>query len=57
VEWRLVDTPEGEVAYGGWRYGAQEELRGGWDLEKVGGPEPPDLAPRFDDGALFCRHP
>jgi hypothetical protein len=57
VEWRLVDTPEGEVAHGSWRYGAQEEFRGGWDLEKVGGPEPPDLAPRFDDPAAFCRHP
>ncbi|MEA2716630.1 MAG: hypothetical protein QOI99_947, partial [Actinomycetota bacterium] len=40
-----------------WRYGAQEALRGGWDLEKVGGPEPPDIAPRFDDAAAFCRHP
>ncbi|HVF15020.1 MAG TPA: hypothetical protein VM942_10495 [Acidimicrobiales bacterium] len=57
VEWRLVDTPDDEVAYGSWRYGVQEELRGGWDLGKVGGPEPPDLAPRFDDAAAFCRHP
>lgn len=57
VEWRLVDTPEGEIAHGSWRYGTEEDLRGGWDLEKVGGPEPPDLAPRFDDAAAFCRHP
>jgi hypothetical protein len=57
VEWRLVDTHDGDVALGSWRYGAQEALRGGWDLEKVGGPEPPDIAPRFDDAAAFCRHP
>jgi hypothetical protein len=57
VEWRLVDTPNGEVAFGSWRYGTEEAFRGGWDLEKVGGPEPPDIAPRFDDAAAFCRHP
>ncbi len=57
VEWRLTEAGDGEVAIGNWRYGAQEALRGGWDLEKVGGPEPPDLAPRFDDATAFCRHP
>jgi hypothetical protein len=57
VEWRLVDTPDGEVAFGAWRYGTEEELRGGWDLEKVGGPEPPDIAARFDDAPAFCSHP
>lgn len=57
VEWRLVETSEGEIVYGSWRYGTQEPFRGGWDLRKVGGPEPPDLAARFDDASAFCRHP
>ena len=57
VEWRLVRRPGGsEIIYGTWRYGTTE-TQGGWDLEFVGGPEPPDLAPRFDDPSLFCRHP
>jgi hypothetical protein len=57
VEWTLVETPEGDVVYGSWRTGTQGPFAGGWDLIKVGGPEPPDLAPRFDDPSAFCRHP
>ena len=57
VEWRLVASDDGDLALSNWRYGVQEAARGGWDLRKVGGPEPPDLAPRFDDAATFCRHP
>lgn len=57
VEWRLVSSSDGEIVYGSWRNGTTEPFRGGWDLERVGGPEPPDLAPRFDDPAAFCRRP
>ena len=57
VQWRMTRTPEGDIAFGSWRFGTAEPLRGGWDLVKVGGPEPPDLAPRFDDPSTFCRHP
>ncbi|MCA1692163.1 MAG: DUF4239 domain-containing protein [Actinobacteria bacterium] len=57
VEWRLVETSDGETVYGNWRYGTQGPFRGGWDLNRVGGPEPPDLASRFDDAPAFCRHP
>ena len=58
VEWTLVRSDDGEeTAFGSWRYGTQEPLKGGWDLEKIGGPEPPDIAARFDDAAQFCPHP
>lgn len=57
VEWRLVRSSAGEVVFGSWRYGSAEAFRGGWDLRSVGGPEPPDLAPRFDDPSSFCRRP
>jgi hypothetical protein len=57
VEWTLVETSEGEIAFGNWRLGTQEPLHGGWNLTKVGGPEPADLAPRFDDPAAFCHRP
>lgn len=60
VEWRLLRTPEGEAKTldGRWRYGADGDFRGGWDLTKLEGrPEPPDLARMFDDAASFCRHP
>ena len=57
VEWKLVRTSKGEVVRGSWRYGSEEPFRGGWNLEKVGGPEPPDLPSRFDDSSTFCPHP
>ncbi len=57
VEWTLVKGAAGEVAYGRWRYGSEEPFKGGWDLKWIGGPEPPDLAPRFEDPTTFCRHP
>lgn len=57
VEWRRVTSASDDIVYGSWRYGTREELRGGWDLQKVGGPEPPDLSARFDDSDSFCEHP
>jgi hypothetical protein len=59
VEWRLLKTPGGQADTldGRWKFGAQEAFRGGWDLTRINGPEPADLAPQFDDPSLFCRHP
>ncbi len=58
VEWRLVtSSDDGEVVLGNWRFGTDEQFRGDWDLVKVGGPEPVDLAARFDDPNTFCRKP
>lgn len=59
VEWRLLETPEGERPKldGRWKFGAAEAFRGGWDLTRLGGQEPPDLAPQFDAPATFCPHP
>ncbi len=57
VEWTLASTPTGEVVFGSWRFGTEEPFRGDWDLVMVGGFEPLDLAPRFDDETQFCRHP
>ncbi len=57
VEWKLLASPSGEMAYGAWRYGAEGPLKGGWDLTKIGGPEPPDMSPRFDNASGFCTHP
>jgi hypothetical protein len=59
VGWRLLKAPDGQTDTldGRWRYGAEEALRGGWDLSRIGGPEPADLAPQFGDPSTFCRHP
>jgi len=57
VAWTLVESSGEETVFGSWRFGSEEPLRGGWDLERIGGPEPPDLAARFDDASAFCRHP
>ncbi len=57
VEWRLDKTSNGEFLFGNSRYGSEEPYTGDWDIEKVGGPEPPDLSPRFDQASAFCPHP
>ncbi|MGH9222985.1 MAG: hypothetical protein ACRD2W_04205 [Acidimicrobiales bacterium] len=58
VEWRLVRSSDGRsTIYGSWRYGTTEQLQGGWDLQEVGGPEPPDIARGFGDPTRFCRRP
>ena len=59
IEWRMLKNTEGEKRLDGrWRYGADEPLKGGWDLTKLAGAtEPPDLAATFDETTSFCRHP
>jgi hypothetical protein len=57
VEWRLIRIADGELVAGRWRRGTDGPWRGGWDLRRVGGPEPVDLIPRFDNASEFCRHP
>ena len=58
VEWRLLETGSEEQRLDGrWRYGAEGEMRGGWDLTRIGGREPSDLDEMFDDPSLFCSPP
>jgi hypothetical protein len=56
VEWRLLEASNGDFLAGQWRYGTEESFRGGWDLRRVGGPVPADVAPRFEDPSTFRRH-
>lgn len=55
-EWRLLDTPQGEVIAGSWAY-QREALQPGWDLEAIGGAEPPDLRKRFAELSSFREDP
>jgi hypothetical protein len=57
VEWRLAKSEGDKLLAGKWRYGAEGAFRGGWDLRRVGGPEPTDLEARFDAAATFCHRP
>ena len=58
VEWRLLTEPGSEPKLDGrWRYGSDGPMRGGWDLIRVSGAEPADLAAVFEDTAAFCAHP
>ncbi len=55
-EWRLLDTDAGEVITGNWSY-AYERLQPGWDLEEIGGAQPPDLRTRFAELPAFREDP
>lgn len=59
VEWRLLDDPDTEALRldGRWRYGADGEMKGGWDLTRIGGVEPADLVALVQDSSRFCAHP
>lgn len=56
VEWRLLDTEEGQIVSGKWSYD-HDRLQPGWDLEEIGGSEPPDLSRRFSQPASFHADP
>lgn len=58
VQWRQLAT-KGTAATldGRWRRGLRGPVHGGWDLQKLDIPEPPDLASRFNDPESFCRYP
>ena len=59
VEWRLLEDPDTEALQldGRWRYGADGEMKGGWDLTRIGGVEPADLVALVQDSPRFCAHP
>jgi hypothetical protein len=57
VEFRLVDTPQGKMLDGRWRYGTEETFKESWDMLPVSLPEPADLVMRFGNPAAFCTHP
>ncbi len=57
VEFRMVDTPQGVMLDGKWRYGTEEAFKESWDMLQVSLPEPADLVLRFDDPTAFCTHP
>jgi len=54
--WRLLDTDDGEIIAGNWSYG-YERLQPGWDLEEIGGAQPPDLRKRFAELSAFREDP
>ena len=56
VEWRLLDTGDGQVVSGTWSI-AHEPLNFGWDLSRIGGADPPDLRRRFSILATFREDP
>jgi hypothetical protein len=55
-QWRLLDTSDGPVIAGRWGY-LHEPLQPGWDLEAIGGTEPPDLGKRFEELSAFREDP
>ncbi len=59
VEWRLLEDPDTSTLHldGRWRYGAAGEMKGGWDLTRIGGVEPADLDALVEDSSRFCAHP
>ncbi len=57
TEFYLAEAGGQRVLDGKWRYGTAEGLKESWDMRPVPGPEPADLAVRFDDPTAFCRHP
>jgi hypothetical protein len=58
VVWRLFGTPDDEVVAGGWSYATRRnKLTPGWDLHRIGGDEPPDLAARFGRPSTFRHDP
>jgi len=57
VEFRLAEVDGVRVLDGRWRYGWAEGYKESWDMRSVDGPEPADLAVRFEDATAFCRHP
>jgi len=56
VQWRLLDTAKGQVVSGTWSY-AHGARRLGWDLEQIGGADPPDLRRRFTQLSTFTEDP
>jgi len=56
VEWRLLDTGEGQIVSGKWSYD-HDRPKPGWDLEEIGGADPPDLRRRFSQLATFHEDP
>ena len=57
VEFRMVETPNGRMLDGRWRYGTDEAYKESWDLLRVDLPEPADLTTRFSNPTAFCTHP
>lgn len=55
-EWRLLDTSDGEIITGRWSY-LHEPFEPGWDLEEIGGTDPPDLRKRFAELSTFREDP
>ena len=55
--WRLLQTAGGHVIVGTWGYGTSSKLMPGWDLQHVGGTEPPDLSTRFAHTSTFRERP
>lgn len=55
-EWRELETSNGRVIAGSWGY-QHEPLEPGWDLEEIGGADPPDLAKRFAQLSTFRQNP
>lgn len=55
-EWRLLDTSDGQVVAGRWGY-RHEPLKPGWDIEEIGGGQPPDLRRRFAQLSTFHEDP
>jgi hypothetical protein len=56
-EWQRLATATGDVILGTWGYGLREPRKPGWDLARVGGPEPPDLRVRFAATSAFRQTP
>jgi hypothetical protein len=52
----LLDTGEGQIVSGKWSYD-HDPLKPGWDLEEIGGADPPDLRRRFSQLATFHEDP
>jgi hypothetical protein len=57
VELRFTRDDHGPLIDGRWRYGATGAWKDDWDLRRVEGAEPPELAARFSEPDAFCPHP
>ena len=57
VEFRLVETADGQVLDGKWKYGDEGNYKESWDMRRVIGPEPADLRLRFGKDEEFCERP
>jgi hypothetical protein len=57
VTFTLTTDGGARAINGEWRYGTDGAMRENWDLTWVGAEIPAEIAAKFDESALFVRHP